>query len=55
METGRPVENPANNYFDTPALTTPGPLGGHNWQPMAFNPDTGLVYIPAQEMLLFTA
>ena len=51
METGRPVENPANNYFDTPALTTPGPLGGHNWQPMAFNPDTGLVYIPAQEML----
>ena len=51
METGRPVENPANNYFNTPALTTPGPLGGHNWQPMAFNPDTGLVYIPAQEML----
>ncbi len=51
MESGRPVENPANNYFDTPALTTPGPLGGHNWQPMAFNPDTGLVYIPAQEML----
>ena len=51
MKTGRPVENPANNYFDTPALTTPGPLGGHNWQPMAFNPDTGLVYIPAQEML----
>ena len=51
METGRPVENPSNNYFDTPALTTPGPLGGHNWQPMAFNPDTGLVYIPAQEML----
>ena len=51
METGRPIENPANNYFNTPALTTPGPLGGHNWQPMAFNPDTGLVYIPAQEML----
>ncbi len=51
METGRPVENPANNYFNTPALTTPGPLGGHNWQPMAYNPDTGLVYIPAQEML----
>ena len=25
---------------------TPGPAGGHNWQPMAFHPDTGLVYIP---------
>ena len=26
-------------------------FGGHNWQPMSFNPDTGLVYIPAQEVL----
>ena len=28
----------------------PGPLGAHSWQPMAFNPNTGLVYIPAQEI-----
>ena len=28
----------------------PGPLGAHSWQPMAFNPKTGLVYIPAQEI-----
>ena len=28
---------------------SPGPIGGHNWQPMAFNPRTGLVYIPAQD------
>ena len=27
----------------------PGPLGAHNWQPMAFSPQTGLVYIPAQD------
>ena len=27
-------------------LQVPGPLGAHNWQPMAFNPKTGLVYIP---------
>ena len=27
----------------------PGPLGAHNWQSMAYNPKTGLVYIPAQE------
>ncbi len=26
-------------------------FGGHNWQPMSFNPGTGLVYIPAQEIL----
>ncbi len=31
-----------------PAEMQPGPLGAHNWQPMAFNPKTGLVYIPAQ-------
>jgi quinohemoprotein ethanol dehydrogenase len=25
--------------------------GGHNWHPMAFNPNTGLVYIPAREVV----
>jgi alcohol dehydrogenase (cytochrome c)/quinohemoprotein ethanol dehydrogenase len=30
-----------------PALVTPGPGGGHNWQPMAFDARRGLVYIPA--------
>jgi mono/diheme cytochrome c family protein len=28
----------------------PGPQGGHNWQPMAFDPAEGLVYIPAIEV-----
>ena len=26
----------------------PGPSGAHNWHPMSFNPQTGLVYLPAQ-------
>ncbi len=46
MKTGRPIENPAARYQE-PFLTIPGPLGAHNWHPMAFSPDTGLVYIPA--------
>ncbi|MEE2636237.1 MAG: PQQ-dependent dehydrogenase, methanol/ethanol family [Acidobacteriota bacterium] len=46
MATGRPVETPAAIFEDQPQLLLPGPLGGHNWHPMAFNPDTGLVYIP---------
>ncbi len=50
-KTGRPIENPESRYSDKPAQIQPGPLGGHNWQPMAFNPQTGLVYIPAQENL----
>ena len=31
-------------------LTIPGPLGSHNWHPMAFSPETGLVYIPAHTL-----
>ena len=27
----------------------PGPAGSHNWHPMSFSPDTGLVYIPARQ------
>ena len=34
------------------ALVMPGPFGAHNWQPMAFSPQTGLVYMPAQELAL---
>ena len=26
----------------------PGPFGAHNWHPMSYNPQTGLVYLPAQ-------
>ena len=33
-----------------PALVDAGPGGAHNWQPMAFSPQTGLVYLPAQEL-----
>jgi quinohemoprotein ethanol dehydrogenase len=47
---GRPMEVAAARYGKESYGLTPGPLGGHNWQPMAFNPDLGLTYIPAQEL-----
>jgi quinohemoprotein ethanol dehydrogenase len=47
---GRPIEVKEARYGKTPFPQTPGPLGAHNWHPMAFNPDTGLAYIPAQEI-----
>ena len=51
LETGRPVENQETNYRDQVVeKIKPGPLGGHNWQPMSYSPNTNLVYIPAQEM-----
>ena len=51
-KTGRPIENPDIRYDRTgkPADLLPGALGAHSWQAMAFNPKTGLVYIPAQEI-----
>jgi quinohemoprotein ethanol dehydrogenase len=47
---GRPVETDAARYSGkAPSIQLPGPLGAHNWQPMSYSQDTGLVYIPAQE------
>ena len=49
MKTGRPVETPNARYLTSNEQIYPGPFGGHNWQPMAFNPKTKLVYIPGRE------
>ena len=48
MDTGRPIETEQANFDHEPKLIYPGPAGGHNWQPMAFSPSTGLVYIPTR-------
>jgi len=47
-KTGRPIENPGIRYDQTgkPFAMMPGALGAHSWQPMAYNPKTGLVYSP---------
>jgi len=52
LKTGRPIENAGIRYDQTgkPTRMLPGALGAHSWQAMAFNPKTGLVYIPAQEV-----
>ncbi len=50
LETGRPVEKPNIRYQDGPVDLWPWTGGAHNWQAMAFNPDTGLVYIPYMEL-----
>ena len=50
-ENGRPIENPAaRNWEKASFVSIPGPMGGHNWHPMAYNPQTGLTYIPAQQV-----
>jgi quinohemoprotein ethanol dehydrogenase len=44
--THRPVPEPAADWARTPRLVQPSAFGAHNWQPMSYNANTGLVYIP---------
>ena len=46
-KSGRPFIHPRAFYGADPVTIFPGPLGAHNWAPMSFNPQTGLVYVPA--------
>jgi PQQ-dependent dehydrogenase (methanol/ethanol family) len=50
-QTGRPIESPSAQYEAgrDPALVSPGPGGAHTWQPMSYDPETGLVYFPVLE------
>jgi len=54
LNTGMPVEDPAKR----PRLgvwarnVCPNLIGGKNWEPMSFNPQTGLVYIPLFNMCM---
>jgi quinohemoprotein ethanol dehydrogenase len=50
MKTGRPIEHADIRYSTTgkTIVMMPGPDGAHSWHPMAYNPGTGLAYIPAQ-------
>ena len=47
-KTGRPIINPDVMYGKDPQPVSPGGGGAHNWSPMSFNPQTGLVYIPSR-------
>jgi PQQ-dependent dehydrogenase (methanol/ethanol family) len=47
--TGRPIINPDAKYSVTESVNiTPGPGGAHNWSPMSFNPNLGLLYVSGQ-------
>jgi alcohol dehydrogenase (cytochrome c)/quinohemoprotein ethanol dehydrogenase len=52
LKTGRPIENPESRYSETGKLFQgmPSPHGAHSWMPMSYDPKTGWVYIPVQEV-----
>lgn len=52
METGRPVVTDIGDYSDKAEVIIPGPQGAHNWHPMSYSRQTGLVYIPAQNNVM---
>ncbi len=44
---GRPIINPDAYYDQTNSVVIyPGGGGAHNWAPMSYNPNAGLVYLP---------
>ena len=53
LKTGRPVEAAdARSYkysWNGNRFISPSPMGGHSWNPMSYDPETGLVYIPTIE------
>jgi len=51
LATGRPILNPDADWARSGKKVTvyPSSAGAHNWQPMAYSPRTGLVYIPEQQ------
>ena len=50
IATGRPVEYPSSRMFDGNHPMWPSGAGAHSWEPMAFSPETKLVYIPTTEL-----
>ena len=50
-KTGRPIE--VKSISEKPAIVSPAPDGAHNWNPMAYSPATGLVYLPAKTGMQF--
>ena len=50
LKTGQPVLTPEHSdYFEGPKIIFPSSAGAHNWHPMAWNPDTGLLYLSVAE------
>ena len=52
-KTGKPTINPDALYEKTgkPFTSLPGATGAHSWHAMSFSPKTGLVYIPANNVV----
>jgi len=48
-KSGRPHLTPHADYSKRPQIIWPSSAGGHGWQPMSFDPETGLLYLPVYD------
>jgi quinohemoprotein ethanol dehydrogenase len=48
-KTGRPIPDARADYEAGPTLVFPSEAGAHSWQPMAFDPEHGVTFIPVME------
>jgi quinohemoprotein ethanol dehydrogenase len=48
-KTGRPILDPNSSYDRGPALVFPSESGAHSWQPMAYDPERRITFIPVIE------
>jgi quinohemoprotein ethanol dehydrogenase len=48
-KTGRPIPDPRADYDHGPTLVFPSVAGAHSWQPMAFDPQRAITFIPVME------
>jgi quinohemoprotein ethanol dehydrogenase len=55
LASGRPAVYPEAWVTEKPHLMTPGPGGGHSWNPMSYSPITGLVYLPNMDQWMVTS
>ena len=46
---GRPIPSDLKTISESGRITEPSVAGGANWQPAAFNPALGLIFVPAIE------
>jgi len=50
LESGRPITTGLADYSMQERYVFPSAAGGHNWQPMSYSRNTGLVYIPSRDI-----
>ena len=50
VASGRPIEVPGARFENGPFVMAPGPVGAHSWLPMAYSPQSKLIFLPMMDM-----